>query len=50
MNTQQEIQQAFTDYRRTQFGRWPWSTNAPVHPRAQARFAKHADGRIEQPA
>jgi hypothetical protein len=49
MNTQQEIQQAFADYRRTQFGRWPWNTNAPVHPRAQDRFAKHADGRVEEP-
>jgi redox-sensitive bicupin YhaK (pirin superfamily) len=50
MNTQQEIQQAFADYRRTQFGRWPFGTNAPVHPRTQGRFAKHADGRIEEPA
>jgi redox-sensitive bicupin YhaK (pirin superfamily) len=50
MNTQQEIQQAFTDYRRTQFGRWPFDTNAPVHPRTQGRFAKHADGRVEEPA
>jgi redox-sensitive bicupin YhaK (pirin superfamily) len=50
MNTQQEIQQAFMDYRRTQFGRWPWDTNAPVHPRTQGRFARHADGRIEEPA
>jgi len=50
MNTQQEIQQAFADYRRTQFGRWPWHTNAPVHPREQGRFAKHADGRVEEPA
>jgi hypothetical protein len=50
MNTQQEIQQAFADYRRTQFGRWPWETNAPVHPRAQGRFAKHADGSVEEPS
>ena len=50
MNTQQEIQQAFADYRRTQFGRWPFDTNAPVHPRTQGRFAKHADGRVEEPA
>lgn len=50
MNTQQEIQQAFADYRRTQFGRWPWDTNAPVHPRTQGRFARHADGRVEEPA
>ncbi len=50
MNTQQEIQQAFADYRRTQFGRWPWDSNAPVHPRTRGRFAKHADGSVEEPS
>ncbi|MEJ1963781.1 MAG: pirin family protein [Gammaproteobacteria bacterium] len=49
MNTQQEIQQAFADYRRTQFGRWPFGTNDPVHPREQGRVARHADGRVEEP-
>lgn len=47
MNTQTEIQQAFADYRRTEFGGWPWPANDPVHPRDQGRFAKHADGRVE---
>lgn len=47
MNTQAEIQQAFLDYRRTQFGGWPWPSNEPTHPREQGRFAKHADGHIE---
>ena len=47
MNTQAEIQQAFADYRRTEFGGWPWPASDPVHPRAQGRFAKHADGRVE---
>jgi quercetin 2,3-dioxygenase len=47
MNTSSEIQQALLDYGRTQFGGWPWNSNAPVHPREQGRFARHADGRVE---
>ena len=47
MNTPAEIQQAFSDYRRTQFGGWPWDSEAPVHQREQGRFARHADGRVD---
>lgn len=48
MNTRQEIQQAFADYQRTQFGGWPWGDMDPVHDRKSGRFAKHADGRLER--
>ena len=48
MNTRAELETAFHDYRRTQFGGWPYDANDPVHPRDRGRFAQHADGRVEE--
>ncbi len=50
MNSRAEIQQAFLDYQRTQFGGWPWGRRDPVHPADAGRFAKHVSGRIERPS
>jgi redox-sensitive bicupin YhaK (pirin superfamily) len=47
MNSHDELRQAVDDYRRTQFGGWPWSTPSPVHARTDGRFALHADGKVE---
>jgi len=49
MNTRAEIEQAYTDYRRTEFGGWPWDRDDHVHPRTEGRFAQHADGKKERP-
>ena len=48
MSSRAEIQQAFVDYQRTQFGGWPWPSDDPVHAREDGRFARHADGRVER--
>ncbi len=48
MNTRAEIERAVLDYRRTRFGGWPWPKDDPVHGR-DARFARHADGKVERP-
>jgi quercetin 2,3-dioxygenase len=50
MNTRAELEQAFADYQRTEFGGWPWPDSAPVHGAEAGRFARHGDGRVERPA
>ncbi len=48
MNTKQEINEAFEDYHKTQFGGWPWPKYDQVHARDKKRFAKYADGKLEE--
>ncbi|MCB9333774.1 MAG: pirin family protein [Lewinellaceae bacterium] len=48
MNTKEEIQQAFDDYHATKFGGWPWKRFDQVHDRNAGRFARHADGTLEE--
>lgn len=47
LNDEAGIRQAMADYQRTQFGGWPWPADDPVHPREKGRFARHADGHVE---
>jgi len=43
-NSKGEIEETMSEYRRTQFGGWPWSSSEPVHDKDNGRFAKFADG------
>ncbi|MEZ5154038.1 pirin family protein [Rhodococcus zopfii] len=49
MNTSAELQQAYDDYRRTEFGGWPWDRVDVVHDRGTGRFARHSDGSVSTP-
>jgi redox-sensitive bicupin YhaK (pirin superfamily) len=48
MNDREGLVQAFEDYRRTGFGGWPWDVDDPNHGPDRDRFARYADGRIEE--
>lgn len=48
MNTEEEIHQAFEDYRHTHFGGWPWPKDEVVFPPEESRFVRYADGRVER--
>lgn len=49
MNTREEIEQAFADYRRTRFGGWPWDRSDPVFQASQGRIARYGEGKEERP-
>jgi len=49
MNTQEEVAQAYRDFRETRFGGWPWEKPDQLHPRDKPRFAKFANGHEEFP-
>lgn len=48
MTTEEEIRAAFREYQQTQFGGWPWGRPDPVNERTKGRFAKYADGKMEE--
>jgi redox-sensitive bicupin YhaK (pirin superfamily) len=50
MNTEEEIRQAYLDYRKTGFGGWPWDGDDPVHGAEALRFAQLIDGSRDQPS
>ncbi|MEP1085371.1 pirin family protein [Algoriphagus sp.] len=47
MNTEEELNKGFAEFRRTQFGGWPWPDTEQVFDRNKGRFAKYADGTEE---
>jgi redox-sensitive bicupin YhaK (pirin superfamily) len=49
MNDQEGIEQAFSDYRATGFGGWPWPVDDPVHSRDAGRFARDPEGLLITP-
>jgi len=48
VDSQEQLQQTFKEYSRTQFGGWPWGEPGPVFARDSPRFAKYADGSEEK--
>jgi redox-sensitive bicupin YhaK (pirin superfamily) len=49
MNDRAGIEQALADYRRDQFGGWPWPVDDPVHERTTQLFARDPSGTLLVP-
>jgi redox-sensitive bicupin YhaK (pirin superfamily) len=47
MNTQEELRQAYADFRKTQFGGWPFPSHEPAFGQSK-RFAAYSDGKREE--
>lgn len=43
-NSPEEINEAMQEYRKTQFGGWPYNSNEPVHDKNIGRFARFTNG------
>ena len=50
MNSKREIEQAFSDYHKTEFGGWKWGSSDPVHGMGKDKFAKLIGGKIVKPS
>lgn len=44
-NSNEELQETMQEYRRTQFGGWPWGSPEPVHDKSKGRFSILPDGK-----
>ncbi len=49
MNSKSEIEQAFYDYKKTEFGGWKWGSSDPVHGIQKEKFAKFINGDVIKP-
>ena len=50
MNSKREIEQAFSDYHKTEFGGWTWGSSDPVHGMGKDKFARLIGGKIVKPS
>jgi len=44
-NSRSELNETMEEYRRTEFGGWPWPGTGPVHGSLKGRFSKMPDGK-----